>query len=152
MRIVFTDYITLDLFYKRDGFMTNKRNAAVYGLFSTEGIWLEVLRESVVRCKDRVLTELVSNAVYLYKCGQCSTQYIGETSCHIITRVCHHKGISRRPGRPLTKPNNSRILEHWNFGNHGISLSDFKILKTCKTRYLKVTESVCIKKIQTWSQ
>ena len=86
----------------------------------------------------------MSNAVYLFKCGQCSAQYIGETSRHIITRVCDHKGISSRTGRPLTKPENSRILEHFNSTNHGISLSDFKILKTCKTLDLKVTESVCI--------
>ena len=86
----------------------------------------------------------MSNAVYLFKCGQCSAQYIGETSRHIITRVCDHKGISSRTGRPLTKPENRCILEHSNSTNHGISLSDFKILKTCETLDLKVTESVCI--------
>ena len=99
---------------------------------------------SFFRFKDRVPIELVSNAVYLFKCGQCSTQYIGETSRHIITRVCHHKGIESRARRLLTKPENSRILEHSNSTVHGISLSDFKILKTCKTLDLKVTESVCI--------
>ena len=99
---------------------------------------------SFFRFKDRVPTELVSNAVYLFKCRQCSIQYIGETSRHIITRVCDHKGISSRTGRPLTKPGNSRILEHSTSCNHSIGLSDFKVLKTCKALDLKLTESVCI--------
>ena len=103
---------------------------------------------SFFRFKDRVPTELVGNGVYLFKCGQCSTRYIGETSRHIITRVCDHKCISSRTERPLTKPENSRFLEHSNSSNHGISLSDFEILKTCKNLDLKVTESVCIHRIK----
>ena len=84
----------------------------------------------------------MSNAVYLFKCGQCSEQHIGEISRHIVTPVCDHKGISYRTGRPIPKSESSRVLEHSNSSIHG--LSDFKILKTRKTLDLKFTASVCI--------
>ena len=63
---------------------------------------------------------------------------------HIITCVCNHKSISCRTGPPKTKLEKSLILEHSNSSNHGISLSDFKLLKNCKTLDLEVKESVCI--------
>ena len=101
---------------------------------------------SFFKFKDRPPTSLVSNAVYLFKCGQCSASYIGETSRHLITRVCDHKGISSRTGKPLSTPTSSRIRDHSIDNNHQILQDDFKILKTCKTIDLKITESILIHK------
>ena len=56
---------------------------------------------SFFKFKDRPPTSLVSNAVYLFKCGQCSASYIGETSRQIVTLVCDHKAISSRTSKEL---------------------------------------------------
>jgi len=101
---------------------------------------------SFFKFKDRPPQSLVSNAVYLFKCGQCSASYLGETSRHLITRVSYHKGLSSRTGKPLSTPTSSRIRDHSIDNNHQILQADFKILKTCKTVDLKITESVLIHK------
>ena len=96
------------------------------------------------RFKDFAPKHLVSNAVYLFKCRQCSAEYVGETSRHLSTRASEHRGLSSRTGKSLVNPPSSRIRDHALDCNHEILASDFKILKTCRTVDLKVTESVCI--------
>ena len=47
---------------------------------------------SFFKFNDCAPTSLVSNAVYLFKCKECSANCIGETSRHLNTRVCDQKG------------------------------------------------------------
>ena len=50
---------------------------------------------SLFKLKNYASKSVVSSAVHLCKCGQCSASYIGETSRHLNTRVCDDKRISK---------------------------------------------------------
>ena len=105
---------------------------------------------SFFKLKDRPPTSIESNATYLFKCGQCFASYIGETSRHLITCVRDHKGISKRTVKPLLTAISSRKRNHSIDNNYQILQDDFKILKTCRTIDLKITEIVLMHKRRSW--
>ena len=61
--------------------------------------------------KDCAPTSLVRNAAYLFRRGQCSGRYIGETS-HLHKRISDHKGILSRTDKQLLTQTSSLIREH----------------------------------------
>ena len=102
---------------------------------------------SFFRHKSRVPTSLLSNVVYNYKCSQCNATYIGETSRHLYSRYCEHLGVSPRTFQPVKSPLKSSIRDHSDLKNHSFSISDFKVLYTCKSQDLRVVESILIHKM-----
>ena len=73
-----------------------------------------------MKIQGRAHTSLVRIAVHWHKCGQCSATYVGETSRHLITRVCDHKDISRRTGKQILAPPSSSIRDHLMGYNHQV--------------------------------
>ena len=59
---------------------------------------------SFFKFEDSAPTSLVSNAVYLFKCGRGFASYIGVNSRHLNTRACEQKGISSRTAKRLLTP------------------------------------------------
>ena len=87
----------------------------------------------------------MNNAEYLFKCEQCSANYLGETSRHLNKRLRHHKGISIRTGKQLLTPACNCLRYHFISCNRQILQLNMRILKNCKTVDLKSTYSVLIR-------
>ena len=88
-------------------------------------------------------TPLRSNIVYKYSCSQCSATYVGETSRHLRTRICEHRGISNRTGNLLINSPNSNIFKHYLDTGHEVSPDQFKVISDDLDN-LKITESIMI--------
>ena len=104
--------------------------------------------ESLLKFKDQIPVDLLSNIVYLFKCSQCEASYVGETTRFLHTRVADHKGISSRTARPLTQPSNSRIRNHAEETNHELVFKNFSVVGRCNEYDTKITESVIIHKMR----
>ena len=100
---------------------------------------------SFFRFKDSIPSMLQNDVVYLYTCAQCSATYCGETSRHLQTRICEHRGISSRTGQRLTKTN-SNIFNHFLETDHPVVSNSFKIVQRCKSGTTKIHESIFIHK------
>ena len=99
------------------------------------------------RQKSQVPTSLLSNAVYSCKCSQCNAAYIGETSRHPYSRYSEYFGVFPRTFKPVSSPLKSSIREHSELNKPSISISDFKVLHTCKSQDLWLAESTLILKL-----
>ena len=91
------------------------------------------------KCKTPI--GLQANLVYNFKCHGCDTQYIGETSRHLKTRLAEHSQLSRK----------SHILDHnlnCKLRTHKLNESEFKILKSGLYYYRERLsyEALCILK------
>ena len=74
--------------------------------------------------------------------------YIGETSRHLYSRYCEHMGVFPRTFKPVSNPLKSSIINHSELKkNHSISISDFKVLHTCKFQDLRLAEGILIHKL-----
>ena len=93
--------------------------------------------------KDKIDTQLRSNIVYKYSCLQCSATYVGETTRHLRTRICEHRGVSNRSGNFLINSPNSNIFKHYLETGHEVSPDQFKIISDDLDN-LKITESIVI--------
>ena len=103
---------------------------------------------SFFRQKLQVPTSLLSNVVYSYKCNQCNATYIGETSRHVYSRYCEHLGVSPCTFKPVSSSLKRSIRDHSELKkNHGMSISDFKVLHTCKSQDPRLAESTLIHKL-----
>ena len=100
---------------------------------------------SFFQFKDSIPTMIQSNVVYLYSCAQCSATYCGETSRHLQTRICEHRGVSSRTGQLLSKTN-SNIFNHFLESGHPVNSNSFKIIQKCKPGSTKIHESILIHK------
>ena len=69
-----------------------------------------------------------SNIIYKYSFSQCQSTYIGETQCHLISRICEHKGISSRTRMPFSNSPFSNIGEHALSFDHPIKVDKFSVL------------------------
>jgi len=79
--------------------------------------------------KDRVPNQLRSNIIYKYKCEECNSSYIGETTRHFITRIREHiKGAG----------SGSEVSHHI----HAPAEKNFSIVMSSK--YTKITESLVL--------
>ena len=56
--------------------------------------------------------DLSSFIVYLFKCSQCKTTYVGESTRQLHFRVADHEVVSFPTNRPLSKPPNTRISDN----------------------------------------
>ena len=83
--------------------------------------------------KDRVPKGLRSRVVYSFKCQFCSALYVGQTACHLHTRVSDHLGVSVLTVKKRSTAFPSSILAHLSETGHTASLDDFKILFTCSS-------------------
>ncbi|XP_020907486.1 stimulator of interferon genes protein-like [Exaiptasia diaphana] len=83
------------------------------------------LRQIPSRPKDPVEFEKQSGVVYRIPCGECSTQYIGETGRALRTRRKEHEAAVR-----LGKTSSSALAEHASKTGHPIDWKETSIL--CK--------------------
>ena len=68
--------------------------------------------------KDKVPKLMRSGVVCLFKCRCCSASYVGQTTCHLHTRISEHLGISPITGKPSSSPVMSSIFSHLNSTGH----------------------------------
>ena len=102
---------------------------------------------SLFRVKDPMPIALCSNVVYLFKCPDCTSRYIGSTSRNLKIRISEHIGISYRTNAQITRPSFSRIREHAISCNHSINEQDFSIKFRAKCLSdLRIAESLMIMK------
>lgn len=94
--------------------------------------------------KDRVPSTLRSCAIYKFTCSGCHATYVGSTRRRTCERICEHRGVSNRTGKPLTSPSFSHIFNHSIDANHPISPDDFKILSYFSPNSLITAESITI--------
>ena len=89
--------------------------------------------------KDKSLSGLKSNVVYLYTCIGCNSKYVGYTTRYLTTRIEEHLNIDKK----------SHVFQHLTrsiFCKDKSSSKSFKILDTAKSEYaLKQKESMYIK-------
>ena len=95
--------------------------------------------------KDLVGIPLRSSLVYEFNCCDCNATYIGATTRHLRTRVSEHLGVSHRTGIQITNPSFSAIRNHCNTHNHHFDENNFKIITSCNSSNLHITESILIK-------
>lgn len=105
---------------------------------------------SFFKHKEKLSIPLCSSVVYLYKCGECNSSYIGSTKRQFRCRIAEHLGLSVRTGKPLQTPNNSAIMDHHYRTNHNISTNNFEILSKCANNIydLRTIESLYISKFK----
>ena len=95
--------------------------------------------------KDKVPKYLRSSVIYLFKCRCCSAPYVGQTTCHLHTRISEHLGISLITGKHSTNPAISSIFSHTNASGHPANFDDFQVLSSSSDSYeLMIHESVLI--------
>ncbi|KXJ09513.1 hypothetical protein AC249_AIPGENE17837 [Exaiptasia diaphana] len=85
----------------------------------------KTLRQILSKPKDPVEYEKQSGVVYRIPCGECSTQYIGETGRALRTRRKEHEAAVR-----LGKTSSSALVEHASKTGHAINWKETSIL--CK--------------------
>ena len=81
--------------------------------------------------------------MFKYSYLQCSATYVGETTRHLRTRICEHRGVSNRSGNFLINSPNSNIFKHYLETGHEVSPDHFKIISD-NLDNLKITESIVI--------
>ena len=107
------------------------------------------LHVSLLSFKDKVPKLMRSGVVYLFKCRCCSASYVGQTTCHLHTRISEHLGISPITGKPSSSPVMSSIFSHLNSTGHSANFDDFEILSSCSdTCELMIHESLLISKLK----
>ena len=95
--------------------------------------------------KDKMSYCLRSNAVYKFLCGRCNATYYGETCRHLSVRVSEHLGVSPLTGKKSKSKKSTAVKDHVLFGDHIVSVDDFKILATSDSDFhVKVKESLLI--------
>ena len=88
---------------------------------------------------------LRSNAVYKFLCVRCNATYYGETCRHLSVRVGEHLGVSPLTGKKSKSKKSTVVKDHIFFGDHIVSIDDFKILATSDSDFhVKVKESLLI--------
>ena len=106
---------------------------------------------SFFKHKERLDVPLCSSIIYIYKCGECTSSYIGSTKRQFRCRIAEHLGVSARTGKPLQTSNNSSIMEHHCRTKHNISKNNFEILSKCNSNNifdLRTLESLYISKLR----
>ena len=83
--------------------------------------------ESMLRVKEQIPVDLLSNIVNFFKCSQWEAIYVEETTRHLHTRVADQKGVSSRTNTPLSHPPNSTIRDHAEETNHELVFNDFRV-------------------------
>ena len=84
-------------------------------------------------------------AICMYCCAKCASEYYGSTVRSLHTRICEHKGLSPRTGRPLLRPPQSSIRDHALSCNSDISFDNFKIIACASDETsLRISESIFI--------
>ena len=101
---------------------------------------------SLFRFKNKLPSQLLSSVIYEYKCGQCTSSYIGQTGKQLKIRISQHRGRSFRTDQLLTSPEFSNVRNHAHENNHPIRDCNFKILDTCNSFDLRLLESIYIHK------
>lgn len=100
---------------------------------------------SLFRYKDHIPTLLCSNIVYMFKCPDCMSLYVGSTSRNLKIRIAEHKSAPYRSGTRITSPSFSKIREHALECNHQINEEDFSIMYKAKCASdLRIAESLYI--------
>ena len=93
------------------------------------------LRQHLSRPKDTIDPPMRSGVVYSIPCANCNYTYIGETGCHLSTRIKQHRDAVRKG---LT--DRSAVAEHvWSL-QHSISWDEVEILDqdpSTKSRRIK---------------
>ena len=74
--------------------------------------------QSFFTTKEKLPTELRSDIIYMYTCGDCNASYIGQSSKTAKFRWCQHLGISHRTGQHLTRLTHSAIRDHGHANDH----------------------------------
>ena len=99
--------------------------------------------------KDKVPKLMRSGVVYLFKCRCCSASYVGQTTCHLHTRISEHLGISPITGKPSSSPVMSSIFSRLNSTGYFANFDHFEILSSCSnTCELMIHESLLISKLK----
>ena len=96
---------------------------------------------SYFRFKDKLPISFASSVIYKYSCSHCPATYIGETRKQFEVRICQHKGLSFRTGKPLSEIN-SKIYDHFFEHSHQINSDNFSILSHSKQHETKILESI----------
>ena len=106
---------------------------------------------SFFKHKERLSAPLCSAIVYIYKCGECNSSYIGSTKRQFRCRIAEHLGISVRNADPLQSTNHSSIMDHHRDAKHNISKNNFEILSKCNSNNildLRTLESLYISRLK----
>ena len=91
---------------------------------------------------------LKSSVVYIFKCADCNTCYIGQTSFQLQLRIHKHIGTSFRTNLPILTPEHSQIRSHTHDSGHPLRFSDFNILHSSTSDTdRKILESLYIKQL-----
>ena len=95
--------------------------------------------------KDSLPNALTSSLVYTYCCAKCASEYYDSTVRCLRTRICEHKCLSPRTGRPLLRPPQSSIRDQAMLCSSDISIDNFKII-ACESDQLslRILESIFI--------
>ena len=105
--------------------------------------------QNMFRVKDKIPSDLKSSITYLYKCGGCSSTYVGKSLRHLRARTAEHQGRSFRTGQLLAKPSYSAIREHSLAKDHPISITQFSILSTHRSDMeLRIAECLHTKRLK----
>ena len=97
--------------------------------------------------KDSIPKCIRSNVVYKYKCRNCDSTYIGETTRHYKTRVAEHMGVSPFTGAPMAKVT-SHIYDHFWKTGHSIVDDNFLVLYSRKPYDIQLSESIAIHELK----
>ncbi len=105
--------------------------------------------------KDRHPLALNSGVIYNFTCTCCNTSYIGKSIRHLHTRVCEHKRVSDRTGKPCNSDSEpSAIFMHSRTCCNGdvlcpVSLDDFTVIGRAESDFLlRIKESLFINKFK----
>ena len=98
--------------------------------------------------KDKLDVGMCSSIVYLFKCMECSSKYVGSSVRQLNCRVAEHMNISVRSRLPISNPNYSSIMEHHTNTKHNFDSSNFTILNKSNKYDLRMLESLYIHRIK----
>ena len=101
--------------------------------------------------KDTFPTELDASLVYAFTCESCqASQYFGSTTRHFKVRLCEHRGMSSRTGRPLASPAFSSIRDHCTNSHNRLPKEiEFKVISRTKNLVkIRILESLYISKFK----
>ena len=98
--------------------------------------------------KDRLGMGMCSSIVYLFKCMEYNSKYVGSSVRQFNYRVAEHLNISVRSRLPISTPNYSAIMEHHTNTKHSFDSSNYTILNKSNKYNLRILQSLYIHRIK----
>ena len=104
---------------------------------------------NLFRFKDQIPEDLLSDLVYLFKCGTCKDTYVGHIRRHFKVRKSEHSGVSPRTGKQSKGQSTTSVRDHMLYCPHRVTCDDFKIIsKGGSLNVLETKETLFINKLK----